>query len=247
MRVPRFSSFGTLLLIALLIPVSSQAQFGSLIHAAKSLKTSIDSAKAVVDTTKTVVSSGKAVVADATNGTLTVDSSTDTSKAKHGGGSKGAGGKASASGPSASAGARASTGAAVAGAAKKAGSQPATTPAGSTSGTRARVAPTSTTRTASAPAQLSITEPVYAEFARGAAVQQALLKANPKDQAGALTAAVSASGLTKADYAVLRSRVGLYYALAQSNALANATGVISAPELAVLNAHQADVMQLMQP
>jgi hypothetical protein len=88
---------------------------------------------------------------------------------------------------------------------------------------------------------------VYGQFARGAAVQRALLKANPKDQASALAAALSASGLNKADYSALRSRVGLYYAFAQSNTLANATGVISAPELAVLNAHKADVLQLMQP
>ncbi|MEO7102912.1 MAG: hypothetical protein ABI311_05850 [Gemmatimonadaceae bacterium] len=239
MRVPRFSSFGTLLLVSMLLPVSSQGQFGRLIHAAKSAKTSIDSAKAVIDTTKTVVSSGKAAVADATNGSLTVESATDTSKGKQGGGAKGAAGKASGSGPSASAAVTEATG--TAGAANKRG----ITASGSKAGTRARGTPADVAQTASA--QASITEPTYAQFARGAAVQRALLKANPNDQAGALAAALSASGLNKTDYAVLRSRVAAYYAFAQSNTLANATGVISAPELTVLNAHKTDVLQLMQP
>ena len=244
MRVPRFSSFGTLLLLALLFPASSQAQFGRVIRAVKSVKTSIDSAKAVVDTTKTAVSSGKAAVADATNGSLTVDSAPDSSNGKHGG-SKGAGGKAGASGPSASAAATGTTG--TAGAPNKRKGQPTSTAAVSKTGTSAGGSAAGQGRTASAPAQLSITEPVYAQFARGAAVQRALLKANPKDQAGALAAALSASGLNKTDYSILRSRVGLYYAYAQSNTLENAAGVISAPELAVLNAHKSDVLQLMQP
>jgi hypothetical protein len=243
MKGLRFSSFGTVLLFAAIFPVSAQAQFGKLIQSAKAVKTSLDSAKAVVDTTKTVISSGKAAVADATNGSLAVESAADTSKAKTGGGSKGAGGKASASGPSAATGAAA--------AATRSRSQPTTTAAVSKTGTPAGGASAGTGRTASASApasaQLSITEPVYGQFARGAAVQRALLKANPKDQAGALAAALSASGLNNADYSVLRSRAGLYYAYAQSNTLANATGVISAPELAVLNAHKADVLQLMQP
>jgi hypothetical protein len=245
MRVSRFSSFGTLLLLALLLPLSSQAQFGRVIRAVKSVKTSIDSAKAVVDTTKTAVSSGKAAVSDATNGSLTVDSAPDSSNGKQGGGSKGAGGKAGASGPSASAAATGTTG--TAGAPNKRKGQLTSTAAVSKTGTSAGGSATGQGRTASAPAQLSITEPVYAQFARGAAVQRALLKANPKDQAGALAAALSASGLNKTDYSILRSRVGLYYAYAQSNTLENAAGVISAPELAVLNAHKSDVLQLMQP
>jgi hypothetical protein len=57
------------LVLALALPATTQAQFGSLIKKAKALRTNVDSAKAVVDTSRTVVTATKSAAADVMTGT----------------------------------------------------------------------------------------------------------------------------------------------------------------------------------
>jgi hypothetical protein len=75
------------LVLALALPATTQAQFGSLIKKAKALRTNVDSAKAVVDTSRTVVTATKSAAADVMTGTTGPATPPDSS-----GGAAGAGG-----------------------------------------------------------------------------------------------------------------------------------------------------------
>ncbi|HEY5086572.1 MAG TPA: hypothetical protein VII66_04350 [Gemmatimonadaceae bacterium] len=225
MSLVRFRFLAALAALALVVvlPSVTQAQFGKLIARAKAVRTSVDSARTVVDTTKTVITATKALVADGTTMSEASDSASDSA---HAGGAKRSKTSATATGPSAST--------SSAGKTKRTTAASATTPA-------VTVAPAATR----AP-MLRITEPVYGQFTRGAAVQKALLKSNPRDAPGALSAAVSASGLTKADYSSVQNRVMLYNAYSSSNNIAKLNSPsLTAADIAVLNAHKSDIAQLM--
>ncbi len=263
MSVARSRTLAALLLAtALLLPISAQAQFGKLIDRAKAVRTKVDSAKAAIDTAKTVVTSAKAAVADATSGTTPDSSAATTGQATTGQATPGQGTTGQGTNGQAATG-QTATGH---GTARRTTAGQATT--GLTTTAQAPTGRTATgqTTTAAGPtrarktapggvallptpghAELAITEPVYEQFARGDAVEKALIKANPNDRAGAVGAAVSASGLSSTDYSSVQERVSLYYAYVHSNNAAKlGSSPLSAADLTVLNSHQSDIAQLMQ-
>jgi hypothetical protein len=261
MKGLRFGSLSALLLLAALLPAPSQAQFGSIIQRAHALRTKIDSAKVVVDTSKAVARSTKATVSDATNGSL----APDTSGASEGGGKAGGKGgshastsadKSTAGGPSSAVGTAAngksptggrSTTTRGSGNTTRPAAKP-TVPAAAASSPRTTSPPSAGTGAAAARVTpFTITEQVYEDAARGMSVENAYLKTSPGDRVGAVNAATPVSSLSQPDYKRVRARIELYNAYVKANALQSASGLFSAAELAVLNAHSAEIKQLMQP
>lgn len=253
MSVARSRTLAALLLAtALLLPISAQAQFGKLIDRAKAVRTKVDSAKAAIDTAKTVVTSAKAAVADATSGTTPDSSAATTGQATTGQATPGqaaTGQTATGHGTAR----RTTAGQATTGLTTTAQAPTGRTATGQTTTaagpTRARKTAPGGVALLPTPghAELPITEPVYEQFVRGDAVEKALIKANPNDRAGAVGAAVSASGLSSTDYSSVQERVSLYYAYVHSNNAAKlGSSPLSAADLTVLNSHQSDIAQLMQ-
>lgn len=235
----RVRSLAAVLLLALL-PVASQAQFGKLLTKAKAIRSSIDSAKAVVDTSKTVIVAAKGAVNDATSGLPAPDSSAGAAGGSHAKSS----GTPAASGPSASTGATTSgaTGTVAAKTRAKATATTAAAPA------KPAAQPAAATRSASRRPALAggtpLTEAVFSQFMRGAAAENSYRKSKPNDAQGALNAAVAASGLSKADFASVQTKVTMYGAYASQNRETSLNGMFTAGDLTVLNAHKSDIAQL---
>jgi DNA-binding protein HU-beta len=281
MSIRRYRSLAVLVL-ALALPATTQAQFGSLIKKAKALRTNVDSAKAVVDTTRTVVTATKSAAADVMTGTTGPATPPDSSGGS--GKSDGAGGhsgmKAGAAGTAASGGSAAATAAptatpttgVVAGPRRRAGTTaaPATTrtsatksaPATSATSTASPPAPaeravtpapkvaSTATRTATPAASTRggvalMTDAEFGQFAQGFAAEQARLKTNAGDMAGALAAGEAASGLSKVDYITVRQKVMMYAPYAKANKTDQIGRLFSAQDLTVLNAHKSEIIQMV--
>lgn len=92
-----------------------------------------------------------------------------------------------------------------------------------------------------------MTEVEYGQFARGFTAEQAKLKASPNDMAGAINAGVAASGLSNTDYITVRQKVAMYAPYARANKVDQISNVLSAQDMAVLNAHRSEIVQMMTP
>jgi len=289
MSTRRYRSLAVLV-VALALPATTQAQFGSLIKKAKALRTNVDSAKAVVDTTRTVVTATKSAAADVMTGTTgpatpTPDSSGGSGKTAGGTGHGGMKGEASGTAGTAASGGSAATTPAptpaptpspAAGAARRSGTAaaagrtkasatnptPATSPTPSVPAPASSVTPSApgpapaTTPTPTAPRTAprtaplrgggaAMTEAEFGQFTHGFTAEQARLKTNSGDMAGALDAGVTASGLSKVEYITVRQKVLMYAPYAKANKNDQLGKVLSAQDLAVLNAHKSEIIQMM--
>jgi hypothetical protein len=90
-----------------------------------------------------------------------------------------------------------------------------------------------------------MTDAEFGQFAQGFAAEQARLKTNPGDMAGALAAGEAASGLSKVDYITVRQKVMMYAPYAKANKTDQIGRLFSAQDLTVLNAHKSEIIQMV--
>ena len=102
-----------------------------------------------------------------------------------------------------------------------------------------------TTRSTSRGTDTPITEAVYSGFARGFSAEKAHLQTSPADGSGAVNAAVAASGMSNVEYGSIRTRLTIYAAYAKSNKTPDVSSIFPAADIAVLNAHKNDIVQMM--
>ena len=86
---------------------------------------------------------------------------------------------------------------------------------------------------------------MFSQFMRGVSAENAYRKSKPNDQSGALNAALTASGLSKADFATVQSKVDVYGTYASKNKEASLGAIFTAGDMTVLNAHKSDIVQLV--
>jgi hypothetical protein len=224
----------TALVFVLIIPATLPAQFGGLGKILDRAKAKVDSARATVDTAQRIADSAKATANEAANITKSTPHATashDTTAGKHG--------KSPASTSN-------TTRSATTAAGSKNGAKGATGASQRGASGASGTSRTSATTPPKASGGPSVTEAVYAQFTRGFAVEKALRKANPKDAGNALSTGVTTSGLSQSDYTAVKTKLTVYYGFALGKQKVN-TPLLTTQEVAVLDTHKDDVVQLMGP